>query len=314
MENVDSSILDNICEVLQCARADIGKVSPLQEGLTNLSVVFSCRGERYVYRYPGAGTDELINREAECFALEAASDLGLDTTFVFEDPATGWKLSRFYPVEEPFSYEDNRHVTLAMKSLKKLHDSDVESSWSFDFYEEGSRILNLLETNGVRMPVDFPELKAAIDKIITPMRAEAGQPVLCHNDFYAPNLLVGKDELCVIDWEYAAMGDYGCDLGNFVAQGSGYSVEEALSLLPLYFGREATDEERRHLGSLHCRRGMVLVRMGPFQRSIRGFRWVVGFASGTARLKNMPEPRFRFWMMPPCPWICWRPSLISWSL
>lgn len=247
LENVDSSILDNICEVLQCARADIGKVAPLQEGLTNLSVVFSCRGARYVYRYPGAGTDELINREAECFALETASGLGLDTTFVFEDPATGWKLSRFYPVEESFSYGNGRHVALAMKSLKKLHDSGVESPWSFDFYEEGSRILGLLEANGVRMPVDFPELKAAIDKIVGPMRSEAGQPVLCHNDFYAPNLLVGKDELCVIDWEYAAMGDYGCDLGNFIAQGSGYSVEEALALLPLYFGREATNEECSHL-------------------------------------------------------------------
>lgn len=247
LENVDSSILDNICEALQCARSDIGKVAPLQEGITNLSVVFSCRGERYVYRYPGAGTDELINREAEYFALNAASSLGLDSTFVSEDPRSGWKISRFYPTTEPFSYGDDRHVKMALERLKTLHDSGIESPWSFDFYEKGSRLVGLLEEDDFLMPAGFYELKAAIDKIVGPMRAAAGKPVLCHNDFYAPNLLVGENEICIIDWEYAAMGDYGCDLGNFIAQGSGYTVEQALSLLPIYFDREATKEEQGHL-------------------------------------------------------------------
>lgn len=70
--------------------------------------------------------------------------------------------------------------------------------------------------------------------------------MLCHNDFYGPNLLVKGDEMQLIDWEYAAMGDYGCDLGNFVSQGSGYSIEQAESLVSIYFGREATAEEVRH--------------------------------------------------------------------
>ena len=50
----------------------------------------------------------------------------------------------------------------------------------------------------------------------------------------------------LIDWEYAAMGDPACDIGNFVAQGSGYTVEQTLDLLPLYYGREATETEKRH--------------------------------------------------------------------
>jgi thiamine kinase-like enzyme len=50
----------------------------------------------------------------------------------------------------------------------------------------------------------------------------------------------------LIDWEYAAMGDYACDLGNFVAQGSGYSVPEAVDMLKYYFGRPPTEREVRH--------------------------------------------------------------------
>ncbi|MCI8366277.1 MAG: NTP transferase domain-containing protein [Eggerthellaceae bacterium] len=247
LENVDSAILDNICEALQCSRADIGKVAPLKEGLTNLSVVFSCRGERYVYRHPGAGTSELINRDAEAFALGVAADLGLDSTYVYVDPETGWKLSRFFEATEPFSYENRDHVGCALEALRRLHDSGAESPWSFDFYEEGIRIAGMLEREGVHLPTDFHELKAAMDELHTLMGAGAGKPVLCHNDFYAPNILVGHDDVCLIDWEYAAMGDYGCDLGNFIAQGSGYSLDQALEILPQYFGRTATEDERAHV-------------------------------------------------------------------
>ncbi len=78
------------------------------------------------------------------------------------------------------------------------------------------------------------------------MKAEAWGPVLCHNDLYGPNFLVRGDEMRLIDWEYAAMGDPACDIGNFVSQGSGYTVEQTLGILPLYFGRPATPEEERH--------------------------------------------------------------------
>lgn len=75
--------------------------------------------------------------------------------------------------------------------------------------------------------------------------------MLCHNDFYGPNLLVTDDAMRLVDWEYAAMGDPFCDLGNFVAQGSGYSVDEALAVLPVYLGRPATDaEEARFLSAV----------------------------------------------------------------
>ena len=104
MENVDSAILDNICRTLSCGRDDITDVRPLDSGLTNLSVLFTCKGVRYVYRHPGAGTDEIINREAETYALGIASDLGLDSSFIYEDPKTGWKLSRF--IEERLSRDE----------------------------------------------------------------------------------------------------------------------------------------------------------------------------------------------------------------
>lgn len=246
LENVDSAILDNICTTLNCRRDEISEVEPLDSGLTNLSVLFSCKGERYVYRHPGAGTEEIIDRESETYALKVASRLGLDTSFIYEDPKAGWKISKYIPGCTDFDYSDDRQVRHALQIARTLHMSDASSPWKFDFYNEGVRLSQLLKAEGWPLPNDFDLLAKRIGSLVEPMRAGAGKPVLCHNDFYGPNLLVKGNDICLIDWEYAAMGDYGCDFGNFVSQGSGYSVERALEVLPFYFGRPATDEEKLH--------------------------------------------------------------------
>lgn len=68
IQNVDSSILDNICEVLECDRSEISGVVPIKQGLTNLSFRFTVRGEAYVYRHSGEGADAVVNRQTEAFS------------------------------------------------------------------------------------------------------------------------------------------------------------------------------------------------------------------------------------------------------
>lgn len=245
-ENVDSRILENICRALECKRSDITGVEPVKAGLTNLSVLFSCKGKQYIYRHPGVGTEEIVNRRAEAHALGIAKKLSLDETYVYEDPEEGWKISAYIPGCEEFDYYNPAHVKQAMQILRTLHTSGEVSPWSFDFHDEGKHIVKLLKDASYPLPRDFDSLSQEIDTLASYLKLEAGAPVLCHNDFYGPNLLVKGDEMQLIDWEYAAMGDYGCDLGNFVSQGSGYSIEQAESLVSIYFGREATAEEVRH--------------------------------------------------------------------
>ena len=244
--NVDSRILDNICSTLDCSRDDISDVKPVNAGLTNLSTMFTVKGVRYIYRHPGNGTEKIINREAEAFALSVARDLGLDDTFLYEDPDEGWKISLYIEGCSELDYGNPDHVARALKMGHALHTSGKVSPYSFDFYDEGVKIAEILKRINYPLPCDFEELASRVGAIAAKMHAEAGEPVLCHNDFYGPNFLVRGDEMRLIDWEYAAMGDPACDIGNFVAQGSGYTVEQTLAILPLYYGREASDVEKRH--------------------------------------------------------------------
>ena len=247
IQNVSADVLDNICDTLGCGRDDIRGIAPIKQGLTNLSFYFEANGTGYVYRHPGAGTNKLINRAAEACALRAAADLGLDKTLVFAHPEQGWKISKFLPDCHELDYSDARQVASALGMARRLRESGVETPFTFDAYDAAQKIIDYLREGGWAFPAGFDELSSQMDRLVGPLRAGAGKPVLCHNDFYAPNFLVCGDDMSLIDWEYAAMGDYGNDFGNFVSQSNYYSVDSAVQIMPLYLGRTPSSKERFHL-------------------------------------------------------------------
>ncbi len=246
IENVDTDIFDNIARVLGCTKAEIRDVYPLKQGLTNLSCHFKTDAGEYVYRHPGVGTELLIDREGEVAAQTVAKTLGLDDTFIYEDPERGWKISHFIPGCSQLDPRDPVQVARAMQMARALHGSDVAVERTFDFYDEAKRYERLLLEKG---PIDIPgyhEMAAKVDRLEACIRAENSPTCLCHNDFFMLNFLIdASDKYYLIDWEYAGMSDYANDFGTFCVccELDGREVDAALEA---YFGRTPTLEERRH--------------------------------------------------------------------
>lgn len=245
IQNVDSGIFDNICEILKCGRADIAGIVPIKQGLTNLSFKFSVLGEPYVYRHPGEGTDEIINRESEAFSQSVAHELGLDDTFIYEDGRVGWKISRFIEGCHTLDYHNWNEVEMAMDRARRLHGCGVSSPWSFDIYDEAQKIVRLLDERSRTTFKDFAALLSLAEGVHDMVVADGVERCLCHNDFYDPNFLVRGDEMYLIDWEYSGMSDYASDLGTFVCC-SDYGYEEAVRVYELYFRRPLEKAEARH--------------------------------------------------------------------
>lgn len=245
IQNVDSSILDNICEVLNCGRSEISEIAPIKQGLTNLSFRFNVRGEAYVYRHPGEGTDEIINRESEAFSQAIAHDLGLDDTFIYEDGSEGWKISRFIEDCHTLDYHNWDEVARALAMARALHTCGKISPWNFDLFDETQKIVRLLDERARTTFKDFGALLELAENLHDMVIGDNVASCLCHNDFYDPNFLVRGDEMYLIDWEYSGMSDYASDLGTFVCC-SDYGYDEALRVYGLYFGRSMAPEETRH--------------------------------------------------------------------
>lgn len=244
--NLDSSIFDNICSVLGCSRIDISDIVPIKNGLTNMSFQFNVAGTGgYVYRHPGVGTEAIIDRAAEAFAQGVAHDLGLDDTYLYQDPVRGWKMSKFVSDCVPFDYHDTSQVERGIGLLRQLHSSGVISPRSFDIHAETEKIILLLEEKGRISFPDFAQIDDRISRLYGLVSSEGVTPCLCHNDFYDQNFLVSDGLMYLIDWEYAGMSDYASDLGVFVCC-SDYSPDEVLAVFEFYFGRELTAQELRH--------------------------------------------------------------------
>lgn len=114
--------------------------TPSSRGLTNLSCHFATNDGEYVYRHPGIGTELLINRAGEVAAQKVAKQLGIDETFIHEDPERGWKISRFIPNCKNLDPHDPVQVARAMQMARSLHESGVTVETTFDFYQGGQAL------------------------------------------------------------------------------------------------------------------------------------------------------------------------------
>ena len=246
LENVDVDIFNHIESVLGCDRSEIRDVYPLKQGLTNLSCHFTVDSGEYVYRHPGVGTEQMIDRAAELQALELGKAIGIDSTFVAEDPERGWKISKFIPNARELDPHDEAQLAEAMAVARKLHAQDVTLDRSFDYLEEGLKYeAMLLEKGPIEVP-GYDELRAQAIHARELAEADGAPKCLTHNDFFNLNLLYGEDgTLSLIDWEYAGMSDFASDYGTFVVTCM-LDDAEAERALELYYGRKPTLEEKRH--------------------------------------------------------------------
>ncbi len=245
IQNVDSTIFDNICKVLDCQKTDIYGIEPIKQGMTNLSFSFYIGDNRYVYRHPGRGTEDIINRKSEAASQGVAAKLGIDKSFIFEDPDTGFKISHFIESTGKFDYHNRDHVQKAMKLLYTLHRSGETTDFPLDMHEDTKKQISLLRNSDRTKFNDFDELFNQADELNELIKKEGLPAVICHNDCYDDNFMVSGDDIYLIDWEYSGMSDYASDLAVFICD-SDYTYEESLEVLRMYFGRELTSEELLH--------------------------------------------------------------------
>ena len=244
--NADSTIIDNICKTLKCVASDIINIKPLKDGLTNTSFSFDCLGKRYVYRHPGRGTENYIDRASEAASMEIAAKLKIDRTFVAMNKDEGWKISEFIPNAKQLDYDNWDDVAKAMDLLRRLHQSGEKTGHSFDQFEgiddfrEKLKARNRFEFDGLE------ELDETVSILKNYLQNDPKQVVLCHGDSYSPNFLLNEaGEMSLIDWEYSGMGEPAGDLGTFIAC-SNYSVEDAEKVLELYLQEVPDRKTKRH--------------------------------------------------------------------
>jgi thiamine kinase-like enzyme len=227
-----------------------GGVLPLEGGITNRNFRVNFGGTDYVVRLPGKDTDLLgIDREAERLATKKAAELGLG-------PKVGAMLD--HPPALVTCFVESREVTVAelrepgsieevARALHGFHESGLDLPTDFYVSQIADEYAEVSQGRGGTLPEAFKGARESARKVVKAVRKnEEHQPVPCHNDLLTANFLNDGEQLVIVDWEYAGMGDRFFDLGNFAVNNE-LGEEDEGRLLAAYFGEPATPRRQAAL-------------------------------------------------------------------
>jgi thiamine kinase-like enzyme len=200
-------------EALRADRGEILDLKPLAQGMTNRNYTFRCRGDAYILRLPGEGTELLVDRARERDAYRAIEGTGLSDELVYFS-GRGVKISRYYEnarVCDPASRED---VGACMDRLREMHGMGLSVPHGFDIFEGIDRYESL-RGSAPSGHGDYEAVKARVFALKPVLDALPAARGLTHLDAVSDNFLMLGDRILLIDWEYAAMCDQHMDIAMF---------------------------------------------------------------------------------------------------
>ena len=235
-----------ICEALGVQQDEVTNITVLKKGMTNRSFLFSCKDKKYIMRIPGEGTDQLINRRQEAAVYQTIAGRKICDEIAYINPENGYKITEYLEGARVCDAENEEDLQKCMKKLREFHGQKLKVDHSFDLFGQMEYYESLWEGTPSAYK-DYEKTKAHVLQLKDYIEANAGEWVLTHIDAVPDNFLFveenGKEEIRLIDWEYAGMQDPHVDIAMFCIY-SLYKKEQVDHLIDLYFEGNCDDRTR----------------------------------------------------------------------
>lgn len=244
--HLKTDAINVICEALKVRAEEVTDINVLKKGMTNRSFLFSCKGKRYIMRIPGEGTDQLINRRQEAAVYNTIDRKNICDDIFYINPDNGYKITEFLEGARACNPENHEDVKKCMKRLRAFHELGLQVEHEFDIFSQ----MEFYETLWDGNPSVYKDYQTTKDKILSLkpfIDAHVGKKVLTHVDAVPDNFLFiekdGKEEIRLIDWEYAGMQDPHLDVAMFCIY-SLYNKPQVDYLIDAYFVEGCNRETR----------------------------------------------------------------------
>ena len=235
-----------ISDVFKVREKDITDIEVLKKGMTNRSFLFSVLGTKYIMRIPGEGTDNLVDRKGEAEVYDVIKGKGISDDVLYINPINGYKISKYLDGSRVCNPKNEEDLKKCMARLKAFHSLDLKVDHVFDifgkidFYESlwgGSKSIYR----------DYSQTKEKVLSLKAIIDSMEKEWCLTHIDAVPDNFLFvdldGKEEIKLIDWEYAGMQDPHVDIAMFCIY-SLYDRGEIDGLIDIYFEGKCSKEVR----------------------------------------------------------------------
>jgi thiamine kinase-like enzyme len=242
-----NTLIKTIEHIFNVKENEIVDIKNLKAGMTNRSFAFSIGGKSYIFRLPGEGTEQLINRKQEQEVYSVIKNLDISDKVIYFDENTGYKITEFFKGARNTDAHNREDIEISMNVLRKFHQSGLQVGHSFDIDSEIFRYFVLCnERNAIRYS-DNDETLKKMKHLIEIVKSMNVPKTLCHIDSNPDNYIRLTDgSVRIIDWEYAGMCDPVMDISMYAIY-SYYSKSEMDTLLKIYLQREPDDNEKARL-------------------------------------------------------------------
>lgn len=220
-------------------------VERIKHGLTNQSWRVRTASEIVIVRISTADEDALrIDRESEARILAVVAAAGLGAPVLRCDPSHHVLVTRY--IGPSWTFDDAavpHNIERLARLLQRLHATpappavrEVDLRKTFEGYSA------TLAAHGAGGELASATLQRRAAELSARLRRSA-RPALCHNDVHHLNIVDG-DELRLIDWEYAGLGEPLFDLAS-VCVYHRYARAERATLLAAYTGGRGDSIDER---------------------------------------------------------------------
>ena len=154
-------------------------------------------------------------------------------------------------------------LTGVARSLRAIHDLGEPLPTSFDSFRVVETYADTARERGAHAPAAYDEALATRGRSRRRCPARSTSRCPATTTCWPANFIRGAEQLWIVDWEYAGMGDRYFDLANFAVNNELGEAGE-LDLLEAYFA----DVDRRHGES-------ATLRLMKFMSDFREAMWGV---------------------------------------
>lgn len=250
MREEDSRIAELIAETLKAQADEIKEIAVLKKGMTNRSFLFTYHGIQYIMRIPGEGTGQLINRRQEYEVYEAIKGLGIGDDIFYINYENGYKITEYMQHARTCNPDRAEDVQKCMKRLRGFHEMGLEVKHVFDLYKQ-IEFYEELWNGGPSCYCDYQETKEKVYRLKSYIDAQPRNWTLTHIDAVPDNFLFvdrgqEKEEIRLLDWEYAGMQDPHVDIAMFAIYAM-YDRKQADDLIDAYFPEGCSCAERKKI-------------------------------------------------------------------
>lgn len=246
-----NSIKNIVCEALKVENNDITEVTPAG-GMTNKNYRICVKGDRYILRVAGTGTEQMINRNTEMFNSAIASEKGYNVEVPYFNLETGVKISKFIENAETLTHRSvkkEENLKQVTDILRNLHESkDFHMDNEFNVFRELEKYENILRGDNGEFFDDYEEVREKVMALEEELKVCNRVFVPSHNDLVSENLVKDTEgRIYLIDWEYSGINDDMWDLAALSLENE-FSDDDIELMFRLYFkGKEADKNSRRRL-------------------------------------------------------------------